>query len=82
MLKKHPFFEGVNFKEVSKPSYKALKSLVKEILPVDCNKDPLNLSNDPRESDLGNVKNLSMFQDNNKCIFKGKLVKKNWYGNK
>ena len=52
MLKKHPFFEGVNFKEVSKPSYKALKSLVKEILPVDCNKDPLNLSNDPRESDL------------------------------
>ena len=23
-----------------------------------------------------------MFKDKNKCIFKGKLVKKNWYGNK
>jgi hypothetical protein len=55
MLKKHPFFEGTNFKEVSKPTYKGLKPLVLDILPaVDNTKNILNLSNDNKNSELGN----------------------------
>ena len=28
------------------------------------------------------VRNIDEFKDRNKCIFKGCLIKKNWYGNK
>jgi serine/threonine protein kinase len=33
MMKQHPFFDGINFAEVSSPGYKGIKALVDKILP-------------------------------------------------
>ena len=77
-MKTHPFFEGVDFKEVSRPEYTGLKELVTTILPrrSEIFEDISRLSQDSIHG-LNNA-----IADDNKCVMSGNLCKKNWYGNK
>jgi len=78
-LKTHPFFNGIDFAEVSNKKYKGLKELVmakqkefmteEEILHFEA-------SNQPRSSMLGTA------VDSKQLVLKGNLLKINWYGSK
>jgi hypothetical protein len=79
LLKTHPFFDGIDFDEVSKKDYKALFEKVASIMP----KENPNAGADPRFSTT-NVAGMESnpLADENKLMIKGNLCKKNWYGNK
>lgn len=83
ILKTHPFFNGVDFTQISKRNYKGLLPIVEKLIPAHLGK-----LNDAEELKRQSLMNVGMGMDfnplfeQNKVILKGNLVKKNWYGSK
>ena len=79
-MKQHPFFEGIDFKEVSKKNYKGLFPMVSKLIPK-----KTEISNEPdNRYSVGNVDGMSSnpLMHENEVVMRGNLCKKNWYGNK
>jgi len=83
VLKTHPFFNGVDFAEVSKHGYSGIKPLVDKVMPTKFDNQEMN---DVDRQSLNNIRGMgngfNPLADENAVVFKGNLCKKNWYGNK
>ena len=84
LLKQHPFFAGIDFQAVSKSDFAGLRPKIDKIKDslASFTKEESKLSLSLSELHSQNCRETSAFKDRNNCIFKGCLLKKNWYGNK
>ena len=88
-LKKHPFFKGVNFEEVSKDDFRGCMPLVDAIkVRVEEQKlAKLKLEQQKKEQQdqissgsFSSISSSQMFEDHGqKILIEGHLIKKNWY---
>lgn len=79
-MKTHPFFEGIDFTEISKPDYKGLLPIIQKILPE---LEEVKKDIDKRISVMNvGALDLNQLGIENIVVLKGQLCKRNWYGNK
>jgi len=81
-MKTHPFFEGIDFNEVSSREFKTLGPIFNKILP-----DMQTLKHQEKDSKRISMMNVGAMNLNDlgvetQVVLKGQLCKKNWYGNK
>ena len=77
-LKQHPFFEGVDFAEVSDKSYTGLRAFIDSVKPTKLEETKEQARHSLMNLDLVN----NPLANENAVVFKGHLCKKNWLGMK
>lgn len=80
LMKTHPFFEGIDFTEISSPDYKGLLQHMQKILPE---VEEMKKEAEKRISVMNvGALDLNELGIENIVVIKGQLCKRNWYGNK